>query len=101
MAISFVLIFIWIQLMLRSVMAEYKYYQSVRICEPKIWKNLGSPSFLKAPFIFVSPNGIKQLAKSQHQTVIEHASKHRRAGIQFLAYVMLVLLACIVYFKVA
>jgi len=32
--------------MLRSGLAEYQYYQSVKTLEPQIWEQLGSPKWL-------------------------------------------------------
>ena len=101
MLVSFILIFIWALLMVRSAMAEYKYYQSVKSFEPEIWESLGSPTFFKMPFVFVSSNGAKQLRKVQSPAVVKLAKSHRAAGIQFLAYVVLVLVVGIAYFKMA
>ena len=96
-----VLVSIWAFLMFRSGVAEYKYYQSVKTLEPKIWEKLGSPKYLKIPIVFVSSKGSKLLHGISNETVCEFATKHRQAGIHFLAYVVLVLVASIVYFKIA
>ena len=101
MSIFIVLVSIWALLMLRSGIVEYKYYQSVKTFEPDIWQKLGSPKFIKIPFVFVSPKGAKLLREVSNKTVCELAIKHRQAGIQFLAYVVLVLVISIVYFKIA
>ena len=101
MTILIVLVSLWALLMLRSGVVEYKYYQSVKTLEPDIWEKLGSPKFLKIPFVFVSPKGSKLLREISNKTVSELAIKHRQAGIQFLAYVVLVLVVSIVYFKIA
>ena len=61
----------------------------------------GSPRHLKIPMVFVSPKGSKLLKGITNQTVREYAKKHRLAGLQFLSYVVLVLIASTVYFKVA
>jgi hypothetical protein len=101
MLISIVLVSIWALLMFRTGVAEYKYYQSVKKLEPKIWEQLGSPKYFKIPIVFVSAKGSKLLRGICNETVCEFANKHRQAGIQFLAYVVLVLVASIVYFKIA
>jgi hypothetical protein len=101
MSIFIVLVSIWALLMLRSGIVEYKYYQSVKTFEPDIWLKLGSPRFIKIPFVFVSPKGAKLLQEVSNKTVCELAIKHRQVGIQFLAYVVLVLVVSIVYFKIA
>ncbi|WP_281557504.1 hypothetical protein [Thalassomonas sp. RHCl1] len=101
MLISIVLISIWALLMFRSGVAEYKYYQSVKTLEPEIWEKLGSPKFLKIPLVFISPKGSKLLRGISNNAICELAHRHRQAGIQFLSYVVLVLVVSIVYFKVA
>ena len=101
MIIFVILVLIWAFLMLRSGVAEYQYYQSVRTHEPEIWGKLGSPKFLKIPLVFVSPKGSKLLRRVTSKTVCKFGSQHRLAGIQFLSYVVLVLAASIVYFKIA
>lgn len=92
---------IWAILMLRSGMAEYQYYQSVKVHEPEIWQQLGSPTLLKIPMVFVSPTASKLLKNIVNETVCLHAKKHRQAGIQFLSYIVLVLVVGIAYFKFA
>jgi len=87
--------------MLRSGVAEYRYYQSVRTLEPEIWEKLGSPEFLKIPLVFVSPKGSKLLRSVTDKTVCKLARQHRHAGIQFVSYVVLVLATSIVFFKIA
>ena len=95
------LVSIWCLLMLRSGIAEYRYYQSVKTLEPAVWAQLGSPRYLKIPMVFVSPKGTTLLRGITNRTVRDYARKHRQAGIQFLSYVVLLLIASIVYFKVA
>jgi hypothetical protein len=101
MSIFMVLVFTWALLMLRSGIVEYKYYQSVKAFEPDIWQKLGSPKFIKIPFVFVSPKGLTLLREVSNKTVCELAIKHRQFGIQFLIYIMLVLVVSIVYFNIA
>ena len=101
MVILVLLASIWAFLMLRSCIAEYQYYQSVKTLEPEIWAKLGSPKYLKIPIVFVSAKGSKLLRGISNSSVCERASKHRQAGKQFLVYVMLVLVTSIVYFKIA
>jgi len=88
-------------LMFRSGIAEYKYYQAVKTLEPEIWGKLGSPKNLMVPLVFVSAKGLKLLNTISNNRVSELARKHRQAGIQFLVYVITVLVASIVYFKIA
>ena len=101
MIISIILVLIWVFLMLRSGVAEYQYYQSVRTLEPEIWGKLGSPKFLKIPLVFVSPSGSKFLRSITDKTVCKLARQHRQAGIQFVLYVVLVLATSSVFFKIA
>ncbi|WMN61764.1 hypothetical protein NI389_18310 (plasmid) [Pseudoalteromonas xiamenensis] len=101
MLVSIVLVSIWVLLMFRSGVAEYKYYQAVKTLEPKVWEQLGSPKYFKIPIVFVSPKGSKLLRGISNEIVCEFANKHRQAGILFLAYVAFVLVASIVYFKIA
>lgn len=68
--------------MLRSGVAEYQYYQSVRTLGPEIWEKLGSPRFLKIPLVFVSPAGPKLLRSVTNKTVVKLARQHRQVGIQ-------------------
>jgi hypothetical protein len=99
MLILIVLVSIWALLMLRSGIIEYKYYQSIKTLEPDIWEQLGTPRFIKIPFVFVSPKNSKLLQQVSNKTVCDLAIKHRQAGIQFLVYIVLVLVIGIVYFK--
>lgn len=101
MALSIILLLIWLALGLRSGFAEYRYYLSVRTLEPQIWEKLGSPKYLNIPIVFVSPKGAKLLQSITNETILRHALQHRQAGVQFLSYVVLVLLLAIVYFKTA
>jgi|TARA_B110000438_G_scaffold266660_1_gene280908 hypothetical protein len=101
MVLSIIVVLIWLALGLRSGLAEYRYYQSVRTLEPQIWEELASPKFLKIPMVFVSPKGAKLLQSIPNETVRRLGLQHRKAGVQFLTYVVLVLLLAIVYFKTA
>jgi len=82
MIISIVLVLIWAALMLRSGVAQYQYYQSVRTLEPEIWEKLDSLRFLKIPLVFASPAGSKLLRSVTNKTVVKLARQHRQAGIQ-------------------
>ena len=95
------LVSVWALLMLRSVIAEYTYYQSVKTREPQIWQQLGTPRFLKIPMVFVSAKGKQLLKQVTDTTVRENALKHHRAGRQFLFYIVAVLVIGIVYLKQA
>lgn len=101
MFIVIVVIAIWGLLMLSSCLVEYKYYQSVKLYEPEVWAKLGSPKFLMAPFVFISPKGAEILRGASNTTVCELAKKHRKFGILFLSYVVAVLIVSIIYFKTA
>lgn len=101
MLLTSVLVALWALLMLRSALAEYKYYQSVKTLEPDIWQRLGSPKFLKIPFVFVSASGSVHLKNAKNPSVLELARKHRQAGIQFLSYIVLVLAISTLYFYIA
>jgi len=99
--LAFIVISIWALLMLRSGIAEYNYYRSVKALEPEVWQKLGSPKHLKIPMVFVSSKGLKLLQSITNEIVCGHALKHRRAGLQFLIYVVLVLVGSIIFFKIA
>ena len=97
--IASILIFIWVFLMVRSVLTEYQYYQSVKTLEPNIWAELGYPTFIRVPIVFVSPRGSQLLKKVANPEVQMLARKHRTTGIQFVSYVGVVLLSSILYFN--
>lgn len=101
MLISIVIVSVWALLLLRSGFAEYKYYQAVKTLEPEIWQQLGAPKHFKIPMVFVSAKGSKLLKNITNTSVQKYANLHRQAGIQFLSYVVLVLIIAIVYFKTA
>ena len=99
--IKFILGAVWLVLLIRSVMSEYKYYRAVKTLEPGIWNQLGSPVFLRAPMLFVSPRGVGLLKTVTNPAVLELASNHRRDGILFIAYIAVVLVGSIVFFNLA
>lgn len=101
MLLTTFLVLIWALLMLRSGIAEYRYYQAVKTLEPGVWLALGAPKFLKIPWVFVSPRGSKLLQGITNESVCKLAHHHRQAGIQFLSYVSFVLIAAVIYFKIA
>jgi hypothetical protein len=101
MLIIIIMTLIWAFLMFRAGVAEYKYYQAVKNLEPEIWRKLGSPKNLKVPVVFVSSKGVKLLNSISNNRVCDLARKHRQAGIHFLMYVIMVLVASIMYFKIA
>lgn len=101
MGIEIVILSIWAILMVRSVVAEYQYYQAVKRFEPAILTKLGAPKWFRVPMVFVSSSGIALLRSSAHETVRAYAKRHRQAGRQFLSYVVLVLVLSIAYFKFA
>jgi hypothetical protein len=45
MVILVLLASLWAFLMLRSCIAEYNYYQSVKTLEPEVWATSGSPKY--------------------------------------------------------
>jgi len=83
--------------MLRSGLAEYQYYQSVKTLEPQIWEQLGSPKWLKIPMAFISPKNEILLKGIANETIQLRALNHRRAGRQFLIFIVLALILAISY----
>jgi hypothetical protein len=101
MLLLIVIVAMLVFLMFRSGVAEYKYYQSVKNLEPEVWEKLSSPKYFKIPLIFVSAKGSTLLGGISNTIVCELASRHRQTGIQFLSYVVFILVLSIVYFNVA
>jgi len=83
--------------MLRSGLAEYQYYQSVKTLEPQIWEQLGSPKWLTIPIVFISPKNENLLKGIANETIQLRALNHRRAGRQFLIFIVLALILAISY----
>ena len=96
-----IVILLWVLFMARAVIAEYKYYQVVKMFEPEIWQALGQPKFLMIPIMFVSGDGLNHLKGATDKRVCRLAIKHRQAGKLFIFYVVFVLLASVVFFKFA
>ena len=95
------LLLIWLVLMLRSGLAEYQYYQSVKTLEPQIWEQLGSPKWLTIPMAFISPKNENLLKGIANETIQLRALNHRRAGRQFLIFIVLALILAISYLNLA
>ena len=95
------ILLIWFVLMLRSGLAEYQYYQSVKTLEPKIWQQLGSPKWLTIPIVFISPKNENLLKGIANETIQLRALNHRRAGRQFLIFIVLALILAIGYLNLA
>ena len=95
------LLLIWLVLMLRSGLAEYQYYQSVKTLEPQIWEQLGSPKWLKIPMAFISPKNEILLKGIANETIQLRALNHCRAGRQFLIFIVLALILAISYLNLA
>ena len=95
------LLLIWFVLMLRSGLAEYQYYQSVKTLEPQIWEQLGSPKWLKILMAFISPKNEILLKGIANETIQLRALNHRRAGRQFLIFIVLALILAISYLNLA
>ena len=95
------LLLIWFVLMLRSGLAEYQYYQSVKTLEPQIWEQLGSPKWLTIPIVFISPKNEILLKGIANETIQLRALNHRRAGRQFLIFIVLALILAISYLNLA
>jgi hypothetical protein len=91
------LLLIWLVLMLRSGLAEYQYYQSVKTLEPQIWEQLGSPKWLKIPMVFISPKNEILLKGIANVAIQLRAQHHRRTGRQFLVFIVLALILAIGY----
>ncbi|MEY3006645.1 MAG: hypothetical protein RI942_987 [Pseudomonadota bacterium] len=92
---------VWAILMVRAGVAEFRYYRSVRLFEPSVWAQLGKPVFPRTGMVFVSKRGREALSGIADERVKELAASHRQASLQFIAYVVLVLVASIAYFKFA
>ena len=92
---------VWAFLALRSVRADYRYYKAVQTLEPAIWAQLGSPRFLRIPVAFVSSKGVVLLKSITNEHIAALARKHRQACIQFIAYLVIVLVGSTVYFSFA
>jgi hypothetical protein len=101
MIIGAFILAVWAFLALRSVRADYRYYKAVQTLEPAIWAQLGSPRFLRIPVAFVSSKGVVLLKSITNEHVSALARKHRQAGIQFIAYLVIVLVGSTVYFSFA
>ena len=95
------LLLIWFVLMLRSGLAEHQYYQSVKTLEPQIWEQLGSPKWLTIPIVFISPKNENLLKGIANETIQLRALNHRRAGRQFLVFIVLALILAIGYLNLA
>ena len=95
------ILLIWFVLMLRSGLAEYQYYQSVKTLEPQIWEQLGSPKWLTIPIVFISPKNENLLKGIANETIQLRALNHRRAGRQFLIFIVLALILAIGYLNLA
>jgi hypothetical protein len=87
--------------MLRSGIAEFKYYQAIKLHAPEVWKELGSLKYLNIPLAFLSSKGSVLLQEITNETVCKLATNYRQTGIQFLIYIVLVLALSIIYFKTA
>lgn len=97
----FLLLFVWTFLLIWASVAEYKYYQAVKLHEPQIWEQLATVNWLKLPMMFLSPKGKALIDTIEDEHIILLGKKHRRAGIVFLTYVVLVIVISIIYFKLA
>ena len=97
---SVVLLIGWMTLMLRSCVAEYRYYRAVAIHEPEVWVKLGAPNHWLAPFLFLVTPGRKRLLDSvDNSLVLALKRRYTLAGRIFLAYVVVLLLSSIAFFK--
>ena len=93
---------VWLGLMLRACHAEYRYYATVAAHAPDVWQRLGAPRLRWAPFLFwVSPSGKQLLSSIDNPEVRQSAAAYRSSGQQFLAYVVVVLVCAILYFRLA
>lgn len=92
---------VWLILMVRAAVAEFRYYRSVRLLEPTVWAQLGEPVFPRTGMVFVSKRGREALSGITDDRVEELAALHRQSNLQFIAYVVVVLVASITYFKLA
>lgn len=92
---------VWVILMVRAAVAEFRYYRSVRLLEPTVWAQLGEPVFPRTGMVFVSKRGREALSGITDEKVKALAAFHRQSNLQLIAYVAVVLVASIAYFKFA
>ncbi|MEM5551234.1 hypothetical protein WNY63_10900 [Pseudoalteromonas neustonica] len=71
------LLVILVVLMMVMLVAKYKYYQLVETFEPAIWQQLGSPRWLKVPFVFISKQGKQYLSEMTHPKVCQREKQYR------------------------
>lgn len=88
-------------LMLRSAMAEFKFYRSVKLYEPKVWQALGAPRALRVTWTFIGFEKSALFNQISNPIVLNLSQKNRQAGIQFVAALVFILSASIIFFKMA
>jgi hypothetical protein len=96
-----VLVIIWAILMGIMLVAEYKYYKSVKVFEPRIWQQLGSPSRYKVPFVFISRMGNEHLSNATHPKVCLRKKQYMFCSYLFLGYLITILIVSTLYFKLS
>ena len=92
---------LWAALLIYASIAELQYYKSVKVEEPKLWQEMGAPSFLRTPIAFMNKANVARLKEITNPTVMALSKKHKISRNIFLSYVVLVLLLGTVYLKLA
>lgn len=99
--IIILLVACWATLMIRSSIAELRYYRSIRLQEPLIWSQLGTKYYPWIPFVLVTKARKQLLESIEKPEIVIKGQTYQRAGRQFIAFVAVVLLVAIVYFSLA
>lgn len=100
MIIFCMLVAVWLWLMVRASVAEYRYYRAVSYHEPEVWAKLGAPRYWLAPFLlWVTPSRKRLLNAIENPQVLACERRFKVWGRLFLAYVVTVLLLSIAFFK--
>ncbi|MBQ4832283.1 hypothetical protein J8L70_03425 [Pseudoalteromonas sp. MMG010] len=86
--------------MFKCVVAEYKYYQSIKVYEPEIWMAIAKPTVFMIPFLFISNKKQKLLRTATNEKVHQCAKRFRKSAIIFICYLVVVLVGAIIYFKI-
>ncbi|RMA80164.1 hypothetical protein DFR27_1527 [Umboniibacter marinipuniceus] len=91
----------WASLMIRSSLAEWRYYRSIQTNAPEIWNQLGTKYYPWIPFVLITKARKQLLEKIDTPEVVAKARMYQRAGRQFIAFVMAVILVAVGYFSLA
>lgn len=92
---------IWTALLIRSTIKELQFYRTVKNLTPEIWQKMGYHFPLSLPIVFVSQSGKQLIESSSNIEVVNSYRAYKRAGREFLYVVICMLIAAIVFFKLA